>query len=362
MATDGTDVDWVPEKLIDINAVESMLQASVASKQFTNAGPNVMRLEANLREILHIHDDRAVVATANASCGLQLAAAAVSCENDAPWITQSFTFPPSAQGNLSSSIILDIDEEGGLDLSLIDSTRSLAGIIVTNIFGNVVDIDKYVNWADTHKCALIFDNAATPYTWYKGSNVLNYGTASVVSFHHTKPFGFGEGGAVIIERQYERILRCLMNFGIGLGPDYYSSKGTNGKMSDIAAVYVMQHLRNVPHIVAHHTLLHQYFVTQVRERGLDDYVHMFPTHDPEAVSCKSCICILVAVNSKKIVDALVLSGVSARKYYVPLCLSPVATRVYNQIVCIPCNTDMRRHHIDHVCDVIAQQLARDANT
>ena len=108
------------------------------------------------------------------------------------WATQSFTFPPSAQSNLSACKIIDIDLDGGISLNELDD--SINGIIVTNIFGNVVDIDKYVQWSINNNKFLIFDNAATAYTFYKGKNCINYGHGSIVSFHHTKPFGFGEGG------------------------------------------------------------------------------------------------------------------------------------------------------------------------
>ena len=100
------------------------------------------------------------------------------------------------------SYIVDIDEGGGLDLSKVPADSD--GIIVTNIFGNVVDIDKYVEWAEKNKKFLVFDNAATAYTFYKGKNSCNYGSGSILSFHHTKPFGFGEGGCIVIDKKYEQ--------------------------------------------------------------------------------------------------------------------------------------------------------------
>ena len=51
-------------------------------------------------------------------------------------------------------------------------------------------------------------------TFYKGRNSCNYGNGSIISFHHTKPFGFGEGGAIIIDSKYEEGARRLINFGI----------------------------------------------------------------------------------------------------------------------------------------------------
>ena len=124
-------------------------------------------------------------------------------DSEMRWVTQSFTFPPSAQGPLSTAQIVDINEKFSLDLDQLDP-ETLDGIIVTNIFGNVVDISKYVDWSNRHRKFLVFDNAATPYTFYKGSNSCNYGNGSIISFHHTKPLGFGEGGAIIVDKKYEQ--------------------------------------------------------------------------------------------------------------------------------------------------------------
>jgi dTDP-4-amino-4,6-dideoxygalactose transaminase len=95
----------------------------------------------------------------------------------------------------------------------------------------VVDIDKYTLWTKKYNKILIFDNAATAYTFYKGKNCLNYGNGCIISFHHTKPFGFGEGGAIIVDKKYEHSIKCLNNFGIDLTDKYWVKEGNNYNMS-----------------------------------------------------------------------------------------------------------------------------------
>jgi dTDP-4-amino-4,6-dideoxygalactose transaminase len=112
---------------------------------------------------------------------------------------------------------------------------------------------------------LIFDNAATSYSFYNNKNSCNYGNASTISFHHTKPIGFGEGGAIIIDLKYEKYVRNIINFGI----DNYSiestwdRKGANYKMSDIQAVYIIQYLDNFHTIIEHHVMLYKYFISEI---------------------------------------------------------------------------------------------------
>ena len=129
-----------------------------------------------------ISNKKAVIVCCNGSAALHALTSAIvladSTNNYLKWATQSFTFPPSAQGSLSKAQIIDIDKDGGLCLDKLNP-EEIDGIIVTNVFGNVVDIDKYVKWSNKYNKYLVFDNAATPFTFYKGTNSCNYGTGSV---------------------------------------------------------------------------------------------------------------------------------------------------------------------------------------
>ena len=214
-------ITWVPKKNINHNLVKKYLSNTEETGHFTNYGPNVRLLEEKTRQYFEIDETKAVIVVNNGSTAIQVLAAAIQYvdNRDLKWATQGFTFPPSAQCNLSDVAIVDIDKEGGIDIAQIDD--SIDGVIITNIFGNVVNIDKYETWARENNKYLIFDNAATCYTFYKGKNCVNYGVGCGISFHHTKPFGFGEGGAIIVDKTYEQAVRCLINFGIGLTNEYF---------------------------------------------------------------------------------------------------------------------------------------------
>ena len=252
-------MNWIPNKLINNNRVNSLLTSSIETGQFTNYGPNVQLLEKIIREKLQIDNSKAVIVVSNGSVALHSLASGIEYYHNKKinWATQSFTFPPSAQGTLKDVKIVDIDKDGGLNLEELDN--SIHGIIVTNIFGNVVDIKKYEEWASDNNKFLIFDNAATPYTFYNGKSCCNYGNGCTISFHHTKPLGFGEGGAIIVDKKYENNIRCLNNFGIKLTDKYWVNEGNNYKMSDISAVYIIQYLDNFNKIIEKHRVLYEYF-------------------------------------------------------------------------------------------------------
>ena len=340
-------LNWLPNKYINTKRVNKLLKASLDINQFTNYGPNVQLLEKIIKEKLQICDDKVVIVVNNGSVALQILASSINYyhNKDYRWATQSFTFPPSAQGTLSNSKIIDIDLDGGLNLEKLDS--SIDGIIVTNIFGNIVDVIKYEKWAKDNNKFLIFDNAATPFTFYKGKSCCNYGNGATISFHHTKPLGFGEGGAIIVDKKYEKNIRCLINFGINLTDNYWVKEGNNYKMSDISAVYIIQYLDNFDLIVYKTKELYKYFKSK-----LPNTIKLFPSFHDEDNILPSCFCILFDNYDDNIRLKLLDNDIFCRKYYYPLKETKNTKIIYDKILCLPCHYQMNYKDIDLIISLI----------
>ena len=344
------NIDWVPNKIINQKRVDKLMCESIKSGRFSNGGPNVQLLEQIIRRKLQIDDTKSIIAVTNGSVALHSLASSIAYfENkNINWATQSFTFPPSAQGTLSNAKIVDIDTDGGLNLDELDD--SIGGIIVTNIFGNIVDIGKYDKWAKDNDKYLIFDNAATPFTFYKGKSCCNYGHGSTISFHHTKPLGFGEGGAIIVDKKYEKNIRCLNNFGIDLTENYWVREGNNCKMSDISAIYILQYLDNFDTIVDRHKSLYKYFKEQIVKENLP--LKLFPSFHDEDNIMPSCFCLLFNQYNDDIRLKLLDNNIFCRKYYHPLKETKNTVDIYNKILCLPCTVDMTERDIDLIINLI----------
>jgi dTDP-4-amino-4,6-dideoxygalactose transaminase len=335
--------------------VKILLERSQTQRRVANWGPCVRELENRLTQILELGSNYCVIVCANATIGLHVLASALDIGRvcKLKWATQAFTFPSSAQGPLRKCAIVDIDTHGGLDLAHLGS--DINAIIVTNVFGNVVEIDKYVAWerAGEGKRVLVFDNAATPMTHYKGRNCCGYGTASIISLHHTKPIGFGEGGAIVIDKCHEQTVRSLINFGFTSTPSEWSLWGTNGKMSDVSAAYVLQHLNSVCSLTTeHHTMLYNKFCKHTQ--GLP--LKMFPSHHTANDQfVPACLCMLFDLPSTQPIEtALREAGVCNRKYYFPLRSAPVANALYASVLCVPCNLDMTATDVETIAHIIAR--------
>lgn len=345
---------WVPNKNIDNELVNKLFKKSIESNHFTNNGPNVHLLESFIRNKFNIENDKSVILVTNGAVGLHSITSGMQYteNNTIKWATQSFTFPPSAQSNLSSVEIIDIDRDGGIDLELIND--DINGIIITNIFGNVVDIDKYTEWAKKNNKYIVFDNAATAHTFYKGKNCVNYGNGCVISFHHTKPFGFGEGGAIIVDKKYETAIRCLNNFGIGLTDKYWVKEGNNNKMSDISAVYILQFLmNNFDKIVSHHNDLYNYVKEKMAK--YDDKIttwKLFPSFHGDGVIVPSCLCLLFNNYKDHIRIKLLENNIYCRKYYYPLKNTKVACEIFDSILSISFTTETTKKDIDNIFKLV----------
>lgn len=349
-------INWVPNKSIDKGKVNDLLELSIKTNSFTNNGPNVQLLEKIIREKLCVDSNKSVIVINNGSAAIHLLTTAIEEYESMKinWATQSFTFPPSAQCTLKDADIIDIDYNGGIDLNKLNKYTN--GIIVTNIFGNVVDIDKYEKWTNIGKRFLIFDNAATPYTYYKNKNCINYGNGSTISFHHTKPIGFGEGGAIICDEKYEYFVRNLMNFGIKKELDidnYWNKNGSNYKMSDISAVYIIQYLEKFDFIKNKHMDLYKYFKKSIENNKLlQKNIKLFPTYGDINQSIPSCICLLFENYNDNVRQELNDNGIFCRKYYIPLKKTDVAMKIFNSILCLPCTIEMDYNDIDNIINII----------
>ena len=353
MLKKGIVTNWVPNKNINNDLVNDMLNDCITTNQFTNYGCNVKKLEQIIRKYLEIDNEKEIIVVSNATLAIQCLASSIEyCEDKKiNWATQSFTFPSSAQGTLKDATILDIDTEGGLDLNEVND--EINGLIVTNVFGNIVDIDKYVNYCNLVNKFLIFDNAATPYTFYKGKNSLNYGIGSIISFHHTKPIGFGEGGAIIVDKKYSDVIRKFVNFGIELEKDnYFSGLGNNYKMSEISAIYIIQYISdNFSYIKNKHIKLLNYFNNKLLEIDNLNF-HFFPSFHDNDKQILSCFTLLFNEYNDEVRIKLLDNNVYCRKYYHPLKNTKNAVNIYKNILCIPCNVDMEIEDIDKFFKII----------
>src|SRR6185436_12830863 len=249
----GRMIPFVEAKHPDYQHVRDLLAASEASGTWSNFGPVSLRLEATIAEALELPPTRRAVACANGTVALHALVLLHEhlAERPLRWVVSAFTFHAQHQGPLAGAQVLDCDEGGLLDAEALAAlpADSWDGVIVTHLFGAARDVERYEAIAERAGKVLLFDSATCFGTSYRGDPVGRFGAGEVFSFHHTKPCGFGEGGCAVVPAAHEDSFRSLINFGLYKGIDTGPRSG-NGKMSDVAAAFILDRLRGLETIAA----------------------------------------------------------------------------------------------------------------
>ena len=359
---------WLARKALDMADVTGLLNESVAANQFSNGGPCVTKLEREARGLLSVSEDRTVIATCNGSAALHALVSAwdMKLGRRLRYATQAYTIPTSAQGPFAERgriHIVDVDESGALDLTEVDklcaSEREqgrpeIDGVIVTNVLGNAADMMRYESWARARGKILLLDNAATGLTSYGGTSLMNLGDGAIVSLHHTKPLGFGEGGLVVAHKSLEPYLRKACNFGYDMikMDQLWLSEGDNRKMADVAAAFCLSFLRlNLSAIVKRHRQIYERWQALFADAAAGGSVrrmpHLFPNFS-DGTPVVSCVAVVMP-GSVTVAD---FEGECVRKYYKPLEndreRAPVSWDIYDRVICFPCNVDMDDRDVERM--------------
>jgi dTDP-4-amino-4,6-dideoxygalactose transaminase len=333
-------VNWLNRKTPDFNRVQSLLDESVRKNHFTNSGPLGKKLEDFLREKLEIDDSKIVRAAASGTAALHALVEGMRIYHGKhlQFSTHSWTFPSAVIGPLSGTQIVDLTPE--FDIALDEVLDDADGIIVTNPFGYLMDLDAHQEWARKNGKILIYDNAAAPLSYkktgkYDGTNSLNLCNGSFISLHQTKSLGFGEGGLLVADKKYEEAIDRTMNFGFDLDRKWHPNS-SNYRMSDLSAAFIYDHIeRNFTQITEHSAALEEVF-DEVCE-------HNNWTKMPNRAGDWCLLGSLVFFTTDEKIKNL--DNFEWKKYYKPLLLTQNARNFFSQTICLPCHLEVSPYDI-----------------
>ena len=118
-----------------------------------------------------------------------------------------------------------------------------------HVFGNACDVDAIDEIATRHRLKVIYDASHAFAVNYKGESLLKHGDAATLSFHATKLFHTGEGGAIIFKRKEDlERAKKMINFGI-TGPESIEELGINAKMNEFQAAMGLAMLPDLDEIL-----------------------------------------------------------------------------------------------------------------
>lgn len=209
----------------------------------TNNGPLVQELTQRLEDYLGVEN---LLLVANGTLALQIAYRALGIHepiNNQPAeaITTPFTFIATASSlkwEGVQPVFADIDpyswclDPANIEATITPNTRA---IVPVHVFGNACDVESIDSIAQKHGLKVIYDASHAFGVKYKGESLLKHGDAATLSFHATKLFHTGEGGAIIFKHKADlERAKKVINFGI-TGPETVEGLGINAKMSELQA-------------------------------------------------------------------------------------------------------------------------------
>jgi dTDP-4-amino-4,6-dideoxygalactose transaminase len=245
--------DRIPFQRPELPPVEAIMehfQRSVDASYFANGGPCAQALAGRIEQRL---GNRALcVPVASATAGIMAALRALCGEPGARRrlvACPSYTFAATAGAIVWAGfepLFVDIEPDGfgldpdGLDAALRERPGRVAGILACAPFGSAPASALRASWreiADRHGVALLLDSApGFGAVDEDGAALGSQGDTEVFSFHATKPFAIGEGGAVTTpDPELAARIGRILNFGIEPSSRESSEPGLNGKLSELHA-------------------------------------------------------------------------------------------------------------------------------
>ena len=215
----------------------------------TNRGQLVLELEEKLKEYLDISN---IIITNNGTIPLQIALHILGQQGEI--ITTPFSYVATSAAIVwenCTPVFVDIDPEHlTIDESKIEEaiTPKTTAILATHVFGNPCNIEAIAAIAEKHGLKVIYDAAHAFGIKYHGKSIFEYGDVSTCSFHATKLFHCGEGGAIFAnDKNLRHHLYFSHNFGHN-GPLDFHGLGINGKISELQAAMglaVFPHMKEI---------------------------------------------------------------------------------------------------------------------
>ena len=301
----------------------------VDANWYTNFGPKERQFARALGE--YLGPDLHVATLANGTLALiaALHATVGPGTRDRYLLMPSFTFIAVPQAALWTGYrpwFIDIDPDtwqpsAASAHAVLECSRDrIAGILSANAFGvGNPQIDAWEDLAAEWDLPIVLDSAAGFGSMYAdGERVGGRGACEIFSFHATKPFSIGEGGALVsrdpwlVEQTYH-----FQNFGFGgswgsAGARECTQLGMNAKLQEINAAIGLRQLVGLDRRLASRRDVLEHYRSKLTRMGLRFHTNA----DASSVWCGS-VCCESADQQAALVASLRKHAIQPRDYYNP---------------------------------------------
>lgn len=299
----------------DLTKLTAYLAQVNESGWYSNFGPLHEQLTKRLEAYLGVEN---LLLVSNGTLAIQVACKALNINSA---ITTPFTFVATTSSLLWQGIdtaFSDIDMHS-YNLCPIALDKALAkdgnydGVVATHVYGNPCNVHDIADVANKYNKKVIYDAAHAFDVKIAGQSVLNYGDASILSFHATKVFHTVEGGAIIFKHKtdFEKA-KQLINFGIQ-ADGTLGEPGINAKLNEYQCAVGLTLLDDIESVIKHRAALFNTYTDELRD------VVELPQWHPQASLNGAYMPIYIACEQKQqdVIQALAKSNIQCRRYFTP---------------------------------------------
>jgi dTDP-4-amino-4,6-dideoxygalactose transaminase len=348
-----------------IDEYMAQVQRAYDNEWLTNRGELVKELEEKLTRYLRLEKSKMLCMT-NGTLPLQIALKLLGKGGEV--ITTPFSYVATTAAIVwenCTPVFVDIHPEYlTIDETKIEEaiTEKTTCILATHVFGNPCHVEEIERIAKKHKLKVIYDAAHCFGVNYKSKSIFEYGDVSTCSFHATKLFHTGEGGAIFCKdpELFHKIFYSH-NFGHN-GPLAFHGLGINGKMSELQAAMGLCVLPYMNEILAKRLEVGNIYINRLNKVKVEIF-QIRPNTDwnysyfPILFKNENLL-----LKTEKI---MLEKGVSPRRYFFPSlntvklfypneCL--ISENIAKSILCLPLYHDLTIEDVDVVADLVLKAI------
>ncbi len=345
------------------NEYQAILQRAWETGWMTNRGILVQDLESKLKSYLEVEQ---IICTTNGTLPIQIAIKALDLKGHI--ITTPFSYVATTSSIVwegCKPIFVDIHPEYlTIDETKIEAviTSETSAILATHVYGNPCHVEAISEIAKKYNLKVIYDAAHCFGVTYKGQSIFNYGDVSTCSFHATKLFHTGEGGAFFTNsKSLNKRLFDYHNFG-HQGKEAFNGIGINAKMSELQAAMGLAVLPYIDNIL------------EGRKDTVEMYNKAFKNTDVNTLKLRdntewnySYYPILFNDENQllKIKSILENNKIFTRRYFYPSLNKlpytnkaqfPIAENIASRVLCLPLYYGLELENINRVIDIIISEI------
>jgi dTDP-4-amino-4,6-dideoxygalactose transaminase len=330
----------------------------------TNRGELTLELEENLKKYLNVPH---ITITNNGTIPLQIALKIFGKEGEI--ITTPFSYVATSAAIVwenCTPVFVDISPEYlTIDETKIEAaiTSKTTAILATHVFGNPCHIEAIASIANKYNLKVIYDAAHCFGVKYNNQAIFNFGDVSTCSFHATKLFHTGEGGAMFCsDEETQHKLFYSHNFGHN-GSLEFHGLGINAKISELQSAMGLALFPYMEYIISERKKITDFYNNNLDFKNLQNLKIRKNTewnysYYPIIFNSEDTL-LIVQEQLKK-------ENIIPRRYFYPSlntitytkgCKMPVSESIASRIMCLPLYVGLSPIDLNKIVDTINRHIS-----